>query len=116
MNVSPEDAADVDKARKHVRLCADKAHQLGLERAFVGHALLAESMKMFFNCDNERSNALASGLMVIAFADERSDTKDGCVLAEYILSRAVNNPQVIDDFRRLAGMNAVANLNGVKQS
>lgn len=110
MIIRPEDAAAVEKARNFAHGCKMRPLNADLEPNFVAHAFIAEAMKLLFDCDNTRAQALASGLTMLAFADERSDTKDGAVLADYILTRSVNDPTIVDRFRAMAGLNAAAGL------
>ncbi len=112
MIIRPEDAAAVDRAREHARACRENAQKAGLQRGFVGHAYIAEAMKLFFDCDNDRALELASGLMVIAFADQKHGD-EGAAMAEFALTRGTNDPDVVDRFQELSEICAKPEIKGL---
>jgi hypothetical protein len=104
MIVKPEHAAAFDRARNHARTNAKRAKAAGLTPGFVAHCYIFEALKLYFECDDARATELATGLTVLAFADQKTGTKDGAVLAEYALKRSTNDPAAIERLRSLSGI------------
>lgn len=104
MIIRPEHAAEVAQAREHAHASKMRALNKGLVPSFVGHAFVAEAMKLWLDCDNDRANALASGFMVLAFAENRAGDDTGAIIAEYILRRSTNDPKLTEDLVALSGL------------
>src|ERR1700730_2857222 len=102
MIIRPEDADKAERSRNHAHACKMKALNAGLEPHLVGHAYVAQAMKLWFNCDNDKAYALASGFMVLAFAENAKGDDTGKVIAEYALRRASNDPKLVEDMLMLA--------------
>jgi hypothetical protein len=67
-----------------------------LTPGFLVHCYIVEALKLYFNCDDARATELATGLTVLAFADQKTGAKDGSVLPEYALRRSTNDPAIVD--------------------